>query len=329
MSSKRDSTSEIYPRIKGTLDKVSVQALRAWLKSIDLSSSAATRQTITEQVAKEIASGRLAEAALEAALIGFEEASGMRVYFFKLENLSSKPASKWLPNRLLAAKFALTNKRSFAGKKTDPMSPVYAELTGDLLRVKWAEEQQSSKLNEETDEIVREIHEKRIVLIADLHARTAELRLNPPDNRHSYRDLKGATTPEAYYRAYIAEARKLLNCDLVALDLRPIVRKLVKEEPRVVRIHIDSHTNQKNTKFKTTAANQDVRDDPDWNTTYQNSGETWAWEDSRFFWVPRASHGFLTRELFSQINAEEGFIKVNEDCSDEELSYVVSQIRAR
>lgn len=81
MSSKKDSTSEIYPRIKPTLEKVSVQALRAWLKSIDLSSSAVTRQTITEQVAKEIASGRLAEEALEAALIGFEEASGMRVYF--------------------------------------------------------------------------------------------------------------------------------------------------------------------------------------------------------------------------------------------------------
>jgi hypothetical protein len=172
-------------------------------------------------------------------------------------------------------------------------------------------------------------HQKRIVLIADLSAKTAELRLNPPENRHSYRDPGGGISPEAYYRAYIAEARRLLNCDLLSLDLRPVVRKLVKEEPRVVRIHIDNHTNQGNTKFKTISAKADVRDDPDWGLGYNNSGQTWAWEAQSFYWVPKTSSGFLTRELFSQINADEGYIKVNADCSDEELNYVVSQIRAR
>jgi hypothetical protein len=108
---------------------------------------------MTELVAKEIASGRLAEQALEAALIGFEEASEMRVYFFRLEGLPLKSASKWLPNRLLAEKFALTNVRSFAGNKPGPMSPVYAELVGELLRVKWTEEQQSLKLDEATADV--------------------------------------------------------------------------------------------------------------------------------------------------------------------------------
>jgi hypothetical protein len=329
MTSKRDSSSEIYPRIKPTLDKVAVRALRAWLKSVDLSSSAYTRQTITELVAKEIASGRLAEAALENALIGFEEASEMRVYLFRLEGLPSKPAKKWLPDRLLAAKFAVTNRRSFAGNKTSPMSPVYAELVGELLRVKWAEQQQSVKLDEETTDVVKETHEKRIVLIADLAAKTAELRLNPPENRHSYRDAGNRLSPEAYYNAYISAVRKLLNCDLLSLDLRPVVRKLVDEDPRVVRIHIDNHTNQGNVKFKTTSSKVDVRDDPDWLLGYKTFGITWAWDAQSFYWMPKPSSGFLKRELFTQISAEEGFIKVNADCSDEELNYVVSQLRAR
>ncbi len=48
-----------------------------------------------------------------------------------------------------------------------------------------------------------------------------------------------------------------------------------------------------------------------------------------FYWQPRASHDFLMRELYSRIDPEVGYIKVNADASDEEVSYVVSQIRAR
>jgi hypothetical protein len=89
MSSKQDSRDEIRARIKPTLDKVAVKGLRAWLKAIGLSSSAYTRPTITNLVADEIAEGRLAEGALEKALIGFEEASDMRIYLYRLDELSS------------------------------------------------------------------------------------------------------------------------------------------------------------------------------------------------------------------------------------------------
>jgi hypothetical protein len=175
MTASGTSSDEIKKRIEPTLNKVAVDGLRAWLRSVDLPSAAYSRPAITELVAKQIASGQLNEAAL----IGFEEASDMRIYLFRMEEIPSGKPESWLPTRLLKAGFALAKTRVFAGEKVKPMSPVYAHFEGGLLRVKWAEQQQQSKLNERGDGVVLKDVFKRIVLIADFLNGTAELRLNP------------------------------------------------------------------------------------------------------------------------------------------------------
>jgi len=247
-----------------------------------------------------------------------------------LNDLPRGDAKNWLPDRLLNAGFAVSTKRTFAGEREKPMSPVYAEFDGRHLRVKWAEQHQSLKIDDQAAKIVKTPVDRRIVLIADLSSKIAELRMNPAESRHSYEDPSGRTPAELYYQAYIAKIADLLNCSLQSIEWRPVVRKLVEEDdPRVIRIHIDSHTNQSNTSANTHARRADVRDDPDWKLAYQENGESWAWDSQSFYWLPKASSGFLTRELYSHINAEDGYVKVNADCSDEEVNYAVSQIRAR
>jgi hypothetical protein len=330
MTAERASSDEIRKRIEPTLNKVAVDGLRAWLRSIDLPSAAYSRAAITELVSKQIASGQLDEGALESALIGFEEASDMRIHLFRMDELPSGKPEKWLPTRLLKAGFALANTRIFAGEKVKPMSPVYAQLEGGLLRVKWVEQQEQSKMNDRGDGVILKPVFKRVVLIADFLAGTAELRMNPPDRIHGHEDGGGHATAEAYFKAYADRAAEILGCSLTPVDLRVVIRKLVDEEkPRVVRIHIDNHTNQSNYKTKTTGPRVDVRDDPDWLLGYRRNGETWAYDAQSFYWLPKVSSGFLTREVFSHINAEEEFIKVNADCSDKEVTHVISQIRAR
>jgi hypothetical protein len=146
MSSSGNSTDEIKQHIQPILDKVAVAALRAWLKTIGLSSSAYTKAAITELVAKQIAEGKLTEVALEQALIGFEEASDMRVYMFRLEDVPAGSIAQWLPARIKAMGIPITTTREFAGDKTKPMSPVYAHIEGSLLRVKWAEQHERTQL---------------------------------------------------------------------------------------------------------------------------------------------------------------------------------------
>lgn len=330
MANPGNSREEIRARIKPVLDNVAVDGLRAWLKSVDLPSAAYSRTAITDLVSKQIAGGQLAEDALAEALIGFEEASDMRIYLFRMEDIPSEKPERWLPTRLLKAGFALASSRAFAGEKAKPMSPVYARFEGGLLRVKWAEQQQQSKMNERGDGVVLTPVFKRIVLIADFTDGKAELRLNPPEKIHAYENSGGRMTAEAYYKAYFDKAADILDRKLVHIDLRSVVRTLVAEQnPRVVRIQIDDHTNQTNYKTKTTGPRADVRDSPDWQLAYEKSGETWAWDAQSFYWLPKVSSGFLTREVFTHMNADEGFINVNAHCSDKEVTHVISQIRTR
>lgn len=330
MATERESSDVIRKRIEPTLNNVAVEGLRSWLRSVDLPSAAYSRAAITELVAKQIASSQLDEAALEVALIGFEEASDMRIYLFRMDEAPTGKPEKWLPTRLLKAGFALAKSRTFAGEKVKAMSPVYAHLEGGLLRVKWAEQQEQSKMNERGDGVIRKPVFKRVVLIADFLTGNAELRMNPADRIHSHLDGSGRATAEAYFKAYADRAAEILGCTLTPADLRVIIRRLVDEKkPWTVRIQIDNHTNQSNYKNKTTGPRADVRDDPDWQLMYARNGESWAYDAQSFYWLPKVSSGFLTREVFSHINAEEGFIKVNADCSDKEVTHVISQIRAR
>lgn len=323
--------SEIKQRVKPILDNVAVDGLRAWLRAIGFKLPAAvvTRTAITDHIVKLITEKQLAEAALETALIGFEEASDMRIYLFRLEETEVKAAHDSLAARLAQFGIPITNERKFAGNKTKPMSPVYAQIESNLLRVKWAEEQTRVQLNSQGNGVVKQPVPKRAVLIADFGVKTAELRLNPPENVHSYEAASGHPATEEYYKSYLQKARDVLRCNAEALELRSVIRNLVRqEEPRVVRIHIDNHTNQKNFKMKTSGPRADIRDDPDWQLAYKKNGETWAWDAQSFYWLPKVSSAFLTREVFTHIDAEEGFAKVNADCSNDEVEYVVSKIRA-
>ena len=330
MSAEGNSREEIKERIEPVLNNVAVEGLRSWLRSIDLPTAARTRATVTDFVAEQIAKEQLAEAALEKALIGFEEASEMRIYLFRMDEMTTQPAEEWMPSRLRAEGVPLTNMRKFAGDRTKPMSPIYAEIEGGTLRVKWAEEHRMSKLNQTGDGVDFKPVPKRVVLIADFLSGTAELRLSPAENGHSYTDFSGRATPEAYYNAYIEKARQLLGCALQPIEMRPVIRRLVEEiEPRVIRIHIDNHTDQKNYKFKTTGPKADVRDSDGWQLDYSQNGDTWAWDAQSFYWLPGVSSEILNREVYSHIDAEAGFIKVNADCSDKEVTYVVTQIRTR
>lgn len=325
------SETDIRQRVKPILDNVAVDGLRAWLKAIGFKtpSAVATRPGITNYIVTLIAHKQLAEDALEAALIGFEEASDMRIYLFRLDATQISAAYNSLPGRLKEFGIPITSGRKFAGEKAKPMSPVYAQIESSLLRVKWAEEQTMVKLEPHGNGVVKQPLLKRAVLIADFKAKTAELRLNPPENVHAYEEASGQPTADAYYNAYLQKGHDVLGCNAEALELRSVIRNLVKQEtPRVVRIHIDNHTNQKNFKMKTSGPRADIRDDQDWQLAYKTNGETWAWDAQSFYWLPKVSSGFLTREVFTHIDAEEGFAKVNADCSNDEVEYVVSQIRA-
>jgi hypothetical protein len=174
MADAGGSPEQIQQRIQPILNNVAVEGLRAWLRTIGFSVPRLTRAGVTELIVKHVAQGQLAEAALESTLIGFEEASNMRIYLFRFDDDADVPAAKVsLPTRLKNLGIPLTNQRKFAGNRTGPMSPVYSVIEGNYLRVKWAEEQTRVRLNDDATGVVKETLPKRVILIADFRAKTA------------------------------------------------------------------------------------------------------------------------------------------------------------
>lgn len=142
-----DNQQEIQQKIKPILDKVAVEGLRAWLKALGFPAPALSRAAIADHIAVLIAKNQLTESALETALIGFEEASDMRIYLFRMDKNEAKQGKQSLIQRLKQFAIPIVNTRIFAGHKTHPMSPVYAHIEGELLRIKWAEQQELVKIN--------------------------------------------------------------------------------------------------------------------------------------------------------------------------------------
>jgi len=247
-----------------------------------------------------------------------------------LNDVPHGPVASWLPKRLADLSIPQPSERQLSGKRPKPMTAVYSALDKNVLRVKWSEVQTEAKLDPKTDERVTKPVEKQVILIVDFDNKIAELRLDPPENRHSYEDVEGRSTADAYYSAYKQRAAEIVGGALEKLELAGVIKALVAEnDPRVVRIHLDNHTNQGNFKWNVKASKLDMRDDPEWRSQYEKYGHTWAWDSQSFRWLPEPSEKRLHRELFSHIDAREGFIKVNMNCSDDEVEYAVSQIRAR
>lgn len=334
MSTKKQPTeaevAALRKRITPVIKDVSGPALKAWLKTRSLTSTAATKDDLANRLTKLITDGQLKEEELEAALIGFEESSGKRVYLSHFDETDGDFSAAALTKRLVALSIPLPASRKLAGDKAKPMTAVYSTFDGNVLRIKWSERQKKVTLNEQTDQPQTTYVDKRIVFVADLKKGLAELRLDPPENRHTYEDGSGRTTEAAYYAAYKQRCEDVLGVPLEKAELAGVIKALVAEEkPRVVRIHIDNHTNQKNFKWNVRASRLDMRDDPEWQAAYKAYGHTWAWDSQSFHWLPTPSGGKLHRELFSHLDASEGFLKVNADCSDEEVDYAVAQVRAR
>ena len=88
-----------------------------------------------------MADGDLKEGELEGALIGFEEASGKKVYLFHFEQNEGDFTAAAVITRLTALSVPAPSVRKLAGDQSNPMTAVYSTLSEGKLRIKWSERQ--------------------------------------------------------------------------------------------------------------------------------------------------------------------------------------------
>jgi hypothetical protein len=321
----QDFSAATLATVSQLIRNVSVASVKSWLKTAGLMSSANTRVQLEKRVAALIDSGELSLDRFREVVIGIEESGGKTVHLFEVEG---EVSATHIKAALKNAGITLASKRDFAARSAKT-TLVYAMMAGDALRMKWSEEHERPQMDLDTLD-VRLIPVKKVVVF-HLHTDTgrAEIHYDGPESRHPHGPARGHSSPQTYFDYYRNSVEQLLGIKFVRSELRGVLKQLIEETPAVAEVKIQDHTNAQGNRIRVTAQRNDVRQDQDWQAMHSQNGEGWAYDSHSFYWIPNASNGRLKRSLFSALDADEGFIRVKADCSEEELTYATQQVRGR
>ena len=313
-------------KVAQLIDDLSIASLRSWLKSKGFQHSANSKEEMVQRILKLHKKNAISEDQFEDAVSDIEEASGKRVMLFQvpddqLKALSAGTLQKHLSE--LGAKPATKPVR--APRLPSNPTRVYVTLTVKQIRAKWAETQTRLEPDYASEEFVKKKVTRLVVMVADVTNGFVELRYDKPEIRHIHNNNR-----EQYFKFYKELAEKLLGVTLVPFEIRAALRSLVDTEPRVVRIRVNEHRSKtdKAVRFVDRKGLSDVRDDAEWKAALAAGGTTRVYDDQAVYWVPDASKGLLTREVFTDIDAVTSTVRVDADCHEGEIEYAVSTIRA-
>jgi len=315
---------KILAQVEKTLHNASIASVRSWLKGNGKKFSAGTRDRMIARVATLIEKSEITFAELEDAIIGIEEAGGKLLVLYKFDEDCTSSAVK-----TQLAKLGLTIATTRQLAKPSPSKPTvaYATLQGDVLRVKWSETHNKPRMDFDQDKVEYDDVSKVIVLVANLKTKKAEIRYDRPEIFHPHSG--SAKAKDSYFNYYAKLAETILGVKLIKSELQKALKKLIEDQPSLVRLHRGGHTNQRNNYFSGTVrkGEADIRDDDEYKAMYAKSGNAWSYEDQSFYWRPDRSDGALTRQVFSHVDTLASSLRVDADCWDAEVEYAVQKIR--
>jgi hypothetical protein len=312
-------------QIDALLENKSIAAVRSWLKSQNLPHSANTRERLTARVFGLLKDGDLTEEEFRRGLLSLEEASAKRVFLYGVE--CPENPDDHFSQSLRRAHAKLSDEPELAPNLPHKPTLVYVTKRGGVVRAKWAETHESVEPDIERGRFIRRPLTKVIVLQAELGAKTAQVRFDKPEAIHSHKDGDGVTDDRLYFGHYMNAASSLLGMNLTATDVRGPLRSLVETVPRIIRLESKDFRTASNTRVRF-SSKTDVRDDGDWKVMHDESGDAWAYDREFVHWLPGTSNGRLRREVFTDIDGRTGKLRVEADCTEEELEYAISTIRA-
>ena len=315
-------------QIEKAIGDISIAALRSWLKSQELPSSAQTRDEITERFKKLLDENKLSWETLEKGITGIEEASAKRITLctIGIEGLKQITDPELFKKHLRKLKINPSSDALLAPRLPAKSTFVYYIDGPSQLRAKWAETHTAVTIDLAKEQLVRTRVTKIILLVVDKKDGFAQLRFDKPELIHQHLDEKKKPSSTAYFSYYRAKAEEVAGSAFNSLELRPALRSLVETTPRIVRLPLNDFRTGANSRVRF-ASRTDIRDDDDWKAMHGKGGEEWAHDSEAIYWLPEASAGKLTREVFSDLDGRTGKMRVEADCHEGEIEYAILKIR--
>lgn len=315
-------------KISHLIEGMSIAAWRSWLKEQGLEHSAGSKDQLIDRLLNLLKKGKLSDAELDSGVISIEEASSKRIALLQLPNdRKHLETAKDFEERLDRIGKKLSNKQERAPRLPGHPTLVYVThvtRSPAKIRAKWAETQTKVEADYVTREFLDKKVTKTIIMVADIGTGLVQVRYDKPEWQLPHKNR------EEYFKYYRDAAVELLGVDLAKFEIREALRSLVETEPRIVRIRVNLHRSKtdKSVRFVDRAGDGDVRDDPEWKAASEAGEKTRVYEDQAVYWLPETSNGVLSREVFTDIDAESSMIRVEADCHESEIQYAVSTIRA-
>ena len=313
-------------KIEQLIEELSIASLRSWLKAQGFQHSANTKEEMVQRILKLHKKNAISEEQFEAAVSNIEEASGKRVMLFQVGDDQLKAlAAETFEEHLAELGAKPATKAVRAPRLPSNPTRVYVTLVDGQIRAKWAETQTRIDADYHSLEFVKRKVTRIVVMVANMKSGFVELRYDKPEIRHIHNN-----NAEQYFKFYKELAEKLLGVNLARFEIRDALRSLVETEPRVVRIRVNQHRSKtdKAVRFVDRKGLSDVRDDAEWKAALAAGGTTRVYDDQAVYWVPAASNGLLSREVFTDIDAVTSTVRMDADCHEGEIEYAVSTIRA-
>jgi hypothetical protein len=312
------------PEIQMLLGPFSLSSVQMWLRMQKLTHSASTREEIAKRVLDAVLKGSLTLQAVVDGLIGIEESRSKTVHLLRVGGV--KHITQKVDKQLSDLGVQLSLSRILATVKSSTPKMIYALNTHKEFRMKWGEAQTRATFDRKNLEVVKKSIPVIFVFVLDKATGLAQLRYEPAEMAHSH-TVNGVPTKQAYLNFYREKCENMTGLSFEPVELRDRLRNiLLKQPPVVVPVTIATIAEDQQTLVYGSRSTADPRSLKDFKADMQADAQPRTFEKAPVRWQHRTTNYKLYRDLWCHIDAQEGTIRFDADCTEGEVDYVISQL---
>lgn len=316
--------------LKADINRVGLSSIQTWFRENDITIPSTTANLYND-IEESLSTAALTLEQLRHAIAELEESGSKKIFLYKAKNFKILESDRPKVLRTLRRKGITSSTDNWVIRKVGeaPGSFIYLFWDQGLLKIKWGEKQYETLFDPESEKVIKEEKQIRVVLTIETKTGFTQLRLDTPGNKNRHKNEEGKTS-ETVYENYYVDLMKNVFPDLqfTDFDLNGIANQIERREKDSFRLTKGVASIGQNAKqtFAASGRKTDVRDLPNYQGALAKGGE-WRPEDLTGYWIASVSNGELKKDLFMRISRKFAHIRIQRGCLEKELNYGITKIR--
>jgi hypothetical protein len=306
------------------LGDFSASSVQMWLRMQKLTWSGVGREEIAKRIHSAIQKGELTFNALLEGLIGIEESRSKIVHLVRVKD-GDQAFVKKVDKQLTDLKMTLSPARSLAKGLSSTPKMVYAMNNSKEFRMKWGEVQTNVTFDKKKLDVSKKAKAVIFVFVLDKTNGIGQLRYESPEAIHSHK-VNGVMKNQAYFDFYREKCENMTGLAFEPVELRERLREiLLKQPPVVIPVTMSTIGEDQQTVIYGSRSSADPRTLKDFKAAMDKHAQPRTFEKSPMRWQHKTTNYKLYRDLWCQIEAADGIVRFDADCTEAEVAHVISQ----